>query len=496
MFGTDYLKQLSTKKTILPEQQAEQETDAAVDLTDSFIILGQEPFEDDYVVISAEDGQREHQIYALSVDSELLAKNEAYNLSVPISENRDTAPASKMRLGEQGITVHPLGTDAAREKGIFLYALVNETNRSEPITIVARGTQFDASIIADVDPTAPGHTTLQEMLPDVLSQLDTLCELSPDRKVRVTGHSLGGSLAQMLTSSLLEVKRRALEDPSSTYVSLGKITGVDTVIFQSAGMSEQLIQAAEKNVVCINYLDPTFDINFIAHVKEGDFVSRTGQYLFSDIDPSVVNVTLILRDLDKPCMTLGDCLSVGMTAATTCSPAWIALESIKTLGVRYVENRVEAHTDFFYHDNEGISRTDTTVHGIYRNANVEDREKIKHVFKSNILANIPFAKGIQEVLFKRTNELSTSDFLGLAAATRSVVVGSLALLKVLSSLGKPQEVVISMATEAPKINEAAGTWSKHAQHAKNGFFKLFGFMSHNDATKDECLHTKNTTRPS
>ena len=63
MFGTDYLKQLSTKKTILPEQQAEQETDAAVDLTDSFIILGQEPFEDDYVVISAEDGQREHQIY-------------------------------------------------------------------------------------------------------------------------------------------------------------------------------------------------------------------------------------------------------------------------------------------------------------------------------------------------------------------------------------------------------------------------------------------------
>jgi len=70
--------------------------------------------------------------------------------------------------------------------------------------------------------------------------------------------------------------------------------------FQSASISEDLARVADESAKALKKNKPDFEMNFFAHVKSGDFVSRTGGYLFANIDPKIVQVSLdIARPLDN-----------------------------------------------------------------------------------------------------------------------------------------------------------------------------------------------------
>jgi hypothetical protein len=440
------------------------------ELDDGWIELGTEPTEADFIIISEGAFKKERSVEKMATDVELIAKSEVYKLAIPVKENSDKALASEARLKQQGYTVHPLASDAARSKGIFLYALVNEQNPDAPITVVCRGTQLDASVIADLDPCGPGSVVMAEERAIILGQLNELCKNHPHRKIRVTGHSLGGSLSQILTTELLIEKDNALRD-SSLYPELASISGIDTVVFQSAGVSQELAQRGKQCAESIKSLDANFDMSFVAHVKKGDFVSRTGTYIFSDIDSSVVDVSLILRNLDKPCMTLGNYLDVGITGATG-GPVGMVASLVKNLTKNYVLNRLQAHSDLFHHNPDGSLALGGT--GIYNNVNPEDVATITKVFERDLTAKIPYSKAIKGLLHRRLQHLSSDELSGLsvcAGATLNLVDAAAAL----AVTGNPVEAGAVLANKFATINTSINAINGQHEQARRGLSNLFGF---------------------
>ena len=461
-------------------------------LDNDWVKLGTDSLEDDFVVISQGEHQKEFSIQKMAQEIELIAKAEAYNLAVPAHLNADTSLASERRLEKQGYQVYRLGTNQSEEKGIFLYALVNENNEQAPITVVCRGTQLDASIIADLDPSAPGATVVQESREQILSKLNELSQNFPNRKIRVTGHSLGGSISQVLTKELLIEKRNNLEG-ASDYAALGKISGIDTVIFQSAGVSAEIANVAQENAEFIKLHEQNFDINFVAHVKQGDFVSRTGTYLFADSSAEVADVSLIYRNLDKPCMTVGDCLDVGFVCATA-GPVGAVSSVIKHLGKNYVENRIQAHTDLFHHDAEHDLLTET--YGIYQNSNVQDREKIKKVFEKDLTASIPGAKVIKTTLHDLCHDLKSNelDSIGSCASSAAQLVDAGVTIAAALANG-PVQAAVEVAKQSSTISSAIEEVNKHSKVAQRGLWSLFTscFTKKKDTTSNEESSSKTPT---
>ncbi|MBT4963195.1 MAG: hypothetical protein HON32_03350 [Francisellaceae bacterium] len=411
--------------------------------------------------------------YLSGVETELLAKKEVYRLSVPVGEHPDKALAAQKRLENQGYTLTTLGNKETQEKGIHLYALVNKNNPDAPVTIVCRGTQFDASMIADLDPTAPGFEVVQKNIKEIRQQLDQLCSQNPGRRIRITGHSLGGALSQLLTKDILDIKRQSLENPEITgYEALAQVPGVDTVVFQSLGLPEDMVEQANLTAKAIKELDPEFDMNFVAHVKKGDFVSRVGSYLFSDIDPSVVDVTLILRDLNKPMVTLGDFWDVGFSAATTGNPIWTAISLVKKCFSRYFTNRLQAHSDLFHHDDD--DKDMPSMFGVYRNANPEDREKIKHIFDKDLVSKIPYSKEIQAALFGVLNGTTNEELQGMSISAQSLLTCvNVAIDLTLAGVQSIPKAAVSAARNSQKVVTAIEELQQHAQNTKQGFLNLY-----------------------
>ncbi|NDH08380.1 MAG: hypothetical protein EBY16_01955 [Gammaproteobacteria bacterium] len=357
-----------------------------------YLVIATKPTEDDYVMIEEDGSVQEFSVQQLAQNCELMAKREVYNLAISEKNHPDTALAAQKRFENQGFEVHVLSSEEAQEKGIYLYALVNNKDPHAPITVLCRGTDLDASIIADLDPEGPGAAIMKQCREHMLTTLNGLCERFPNRKIMLTSHSLGGAISQTMTANLLEV----VHAEDSTYPQLKNITGIDTVVFQSAGISKKLADEAEKHAKSIKSNKPNFQINFVAHVKKGDLVSRTGTYLFSNTDPDVVDVSLSLRALDKPILTIGDCLDIGFTVATTANPMIAAASLTKNLVSRAMKNSVAAHKDFFHHDAKD-SELSAKSYGFLRNTNPEDRNAIKETFEED-MTNNRFLKGAQTAL--------------------------------------------------------------------------------------------------
>ena len=173
-------------------------------------------------------------------------------------------------------------------------------------------------------------------------------------------------------------------------------------------------------------------MNFVAHVKEGDLVSRMSNYLFSDIDSSVVNVSLILRNLDKPMLSLGDYLDLGFTVATTANPVFVAMDLSKKLVSRAIQNRLDAHTDLFHHDakDEHLS---SKSYGFLSNANPEDRDLIKKTFTAEL--TIPFLADAQNAVHGLLSDLNNDEVDGILNSTKAigVIAGTAASLATAAS---------------------------------------------------------------
>ena len=416
---------------------------------------------DDWIVITKEETQNSVQMHNLGVETEYLSKVAAYKLAIPRDQNADAALATQQELSNKGYFLEKLGSpDFSKKNGVFLYALVKK-DTSEPITIVCRGTHTDASIITDLDPNGPGASAMEEMRPLVMNQINELAKKYPGRKIRITGHSLGGALAQIITSNILEEKKHIiLDEPNISCPAFIEITGVETVLFQSAWVHDSVIELAGNNAQKIKDLDASFDISLFSHIKQGDFVSRTGGTLFPNIDSSVVRVTMDMRSLDKPRVTLGDAMELGFTiAAVGANPFLTTMAATKIALTRYGQNRLEAHTDFFYHD-----KTDKTystmlpgAYGLYTNADLKQREYIEHVFNKNDRQYIPLHSEISGKIFERTRclnseELRAAAFCGVAVVAAIPLVADIATCLFSSAA----QGALTIVKHGPKIARHSG----------------------------------------
>lgn len=421
-------------------------------------------------------------------DCELLAKHEAYKLGVSVETNTDTAMAAKGRLAAQGYSLEPLGTDDLRDQGLYLNALVKDENPAAPITILCRGTKGDASIFADLDPSSPGSSVLNKHRDSILAQLDTLCKKYPGRKIRLTGHSLGGALSQLLTDHILAIKAKSSETEGE-YKYLASISGIETVVFQSAGVAKEVVARVTENARKIKAKNKAFKINFITHVKDGDFVSRTGAHIFADVEPDLADVTLIQAKLDKPCVTLGDAVDVGFAAVTSFNPVWLGVKSMLALANRYVSNRVEAHKDYFYHDRDTKAET-TLAAGVYSNHNPEDRATIHSVLSEDIVSVIPYANEIQQFMFRLTNGLNNDEVkaaiavagvtpatvnaaVDLVAASRSPSKLLAAAARHIADFQKLAKLFSPKSTPNSAVREEHGFANSQAAHVANGCLKMY-----------------------
>jgi len=432
----------------------------------------------DWVIIDEADYARSP-LKQGAIEAEHLAKVSAYKLAVPRIENPDSEHAAKHELRTKGYELEPLGSEELRsQNGIYLYAMVKPESL-DPINIVCRGTAGDASIVADLDPNGPGHGAMKANRELLMQQVNELARKYPSRKIRVTGHSLGGSLAQILTTDILEERVKAYTDETTCACpELKGITSLETVLFQSASVNDEVAQHAFKYAHHMKMIDPNFEINLVAHIKQGDFVSRTGGYIFANIDPDVASVYMDFRAIDKPWVTLKDALDVGFVAFTTGgAPIPMVISAATTVSSRYVSNRVAAHRDFFYHYTP--DRTFSTLlpedHAYLSNASTEERNRILHVFTKNDLKYVPMHDKITRGVYNSTQHFNNNDVKAVAVCLSSVAIAVPKICEVASSATRgPVSGVMSAAKHLPAISVFANNVCEHGSRAASAVQKIFG----------------------
>jgi len=436
--------------------------------------LGTEDFDADWIIIEEIPLQKKG-----AIEAERLAKVIAYKLAVPSLAHEGSADSAKNNLRESGYEIELLGSDDLRSKnGIYLYAMI-KSDSSEPINIVCRGTAGDASVVTDLDPQGPGFSAMKNNRDLLMKQINELAEKYPSRKIRVTGHSLGGALAQILTTNILEERVKAFMDlPNCAYPNLKNVTCLETVLFQSASVNNQVANDASIWATQMRTNDPSFEINLLAHIKQGDFVSRTGNYIFSDVDPEIAVVQLDFRALDKPWVTLKDALDVGLVAFTTGgSPIPIAICAASAISSRYVSNRLAAHQDFFYHDADDptFSKLLPLVdHDYLSNISSEDRIRISHIFTKNDLQRVPMHKPIAKVVYDATQHLDNADVKALATCFSSALITAPKVCEVVarSSRGSVSGIT-SAAKHLSTFSLFASNITKHGPQVASAVQKIW-----------------------
>lgn len=402
------------------------------------------------------------------IESEFLSRNVAYRLAVPVSESRDIADAQKYRLCEKNYHFEALGSKDLENEGVFIYGLIHE-DPNAPIHIVCRGTEADASIIRDLDPEGPGYASFQRHSPAVIAQLQKLSAKYPGRNINLCGHSLGGALAQIIGTTILKAKADA-------ELGLFKfLTGIEFSIFQSAWVHDKVINEATEAVNIIHKNQPDFSVILTSHVKQGDFVSRTGGTLFADALPEVAEVNLDMRPLDKPILNLEDAVFIGASATLAPNPIAIGVNVAACTGRRFVQNRIEAHTDRFFHESESFDKNELLedvkkigYYGILSNKNPEDRPRISHVFKKNDRQHIPGHDSIAEASYDAIKNCSSEEVMGVIAcgAAASALVPIATQVYFTAATKTPAQVVVNVAGALPKVSGAVSSLLRHGQSAQ------------------------------
>jgi len=353
----------------------------------------------------------------------------SYDLAKQNSE-RASAVGRLRQMGYHSLIF--LGARTLRSQhGIIIIAMINP-HPSEPINIVCRGTSLDASIITDLEPLGPGFTPMQIYIDQLLHDIEELAQRFPGRKIRVMGHSLGGSLAQLITRYFLEQRACAQHTDDKfnegeivpcQFPQLKNVNGLETVLFQSAGVNEVVAEQAANWACIMRELNPNFSMSLLANVRQGDIVSRTGEYIFSDIDPKIVKVSLHSKPLNKALVTPKGVLSVGCVAMlSSAAPFPIVSSAVSGLLSCYIRHIIQAHreTIFWKPDAQTCTQLLPECYGVLTNVSEEDRPRIFEVFKESLLRKMPMLHPLHNWLFEFLKPLNNEDVTVLVSIFKAI----------------------------------------------------------------------------
>jgi hypothetical protein len=353
--------------------------------------------------------------------------------SYALAKQNSERAYAESRLKEMGYHyLRFLGARTLRSQhGIIIIAMI-KPNSSEPINIVCRGTSLDASIITDLEPRGPGFTPMQTHIDELLHDIEGLAQLFPDRAMRVMGHSLGGALAQLITSYFLEQRACAQHTDDKLnegeivpcqFPQLKKVNSLETVLFQSAGVNEDVAKQAADWACIMRVLNPSFSMSLLANVRQGDVVSRTGEYIFSNIDPNIVKVSLHCKPLKKPLLTPKGVLSFGCVAMLSSgAPFPIVSSAVYGLLSCYVKHTIQAHreTIFWKPDAQPCTQLSPECYGVLTNVSEEDRPRIFEVFNESLLRKMPMLHPLHNWLFEFLKPLNNEDVTVLVSIFKAI----------------------------------------------------------------------------
>jgi predicted esterase len=224
-----------------------------------------------------------------------LAAKAAYLLSA-----NDLAQVNytKKCLSDQGYQVHTIfpSKDASineKAKSIYIYALVPTDKNKAPI-ISCRGTDFSDihSTVHNIDPQGPAHNAINSVAEVILSNIADTC--GEHTALNITGHSQGGSIAQLLYTKILNQKALAhaseYAEAGETY--LPKLSNLGLQVFQSAGVNDEVFSTA--NNAAKKVAQSGIHLSADYFVRSWDIVTLSGNKILvsDDITPEIATVSL------------------------------------------------------------------------------------------------------------------------------------------------------------------------------------------------------------
>jgi len=190
-------------------------------------------------------------------------------------------------------TTHEIVTD---HLGIRGYILTGNDEANLNVHIVFRGTACKSSVDMDLEPVAPGHESFKENKKIILTRIqEVLNTFKPHANsiyVDISGHSLGGGMAQYTANEfLLLMMQAALQsDESAPWGRIGYFT-VNHV--NSAGVDKTTADSSIVAAKTLKDLRPELQISLRALRVAGDPVQLSAYNILADIDHGIVQVNLL-----------------------------------------------------------------------------------------------------------------------------------------------------------------------------------------------------------
>ncbi len=231
--------------------------------------------------------------YALFYSYLLKYGSDAKSLSPEDALKHKGAESS---IYEDGYThIKPLCADKLQPLGIYVYvAYDSSSDNPKPAKIFCRGTQSDASLIADFDYYGPGYSAVVANRVAILKELEEALAETSTSELELTGHSLGGSVSQLLLWMISIEKRYAPET-----AKINQIESVTLSTFHSAPVSKEVALFTSDNIRKI-YNDgakKSFDVSIRHHQTAFDPVNISSLYIGHDLSLNHADVELVRSSL-------------------------------------------------------------------------------------------------------------------------------------------------------------------------------------------------------
>lgn len=204
--------------------------------------------------------------------------------------------------------------------GVIGQVLVSPTTGE--MKVLFRGTSDNATTAADLEVGGPGAESFSEDANAILAQVNALAGQYGTKKMVITGHSLGGALAQQFKQRMIEAQAQnhGLKETGKHTIPIGSrnhlsnIKEIDTFVYNSAGISKETADRAKTTLKYLKSQNPNLKIGMHYCLVGGDLVQLTGEAsILSDVSSDLANVSMV--KLQNGCEGLGLPLSAASSIA-------------------------------------------------------------------------------------------------------------------------------------------------------------------------------------